>query len=1054
MAITRALSATARAAGRVLGALLAVAVTLGVIAGIPWALLHYAGDPLPTSPPTLTAAHHALTSAMTPQTLLKCLSIAGWYLWLILALSFAVELAAALRRVNAPHIPTLGPTQALAAALIAAIGITALARPATASAETGATVTGARVASTAPAAVPVSLAAAHTQLAATTVTARETVHAVVTGDSLYSIAKQDLGDGEKWPQLYKLNTDKPQPGGSELTNPDLILPGWRIQIEPQSPTSDTTTTSRTDATGPAPATSNAAPRTGPTATTPTSPAPESTGTQTAPATAPPTRSAEETPHPPHVPNSARPAAPSRHDASGAMRIDLADGGAIAGSLLLALLGALALVRRHRRRFTSPCWPIHAVTLVHDELPPALRRAQPAAGEADDGGLDEFGAPINQPRQPADPSAVTSGADFLTLPLTEAPVAFEAAATWPGADNHPDPSFGKSIARAIAVAHTATGEIALDQLPGGMGLIGPGALGLARAIAAAVLTDGAADNRIERPRLIIGRGDLALVLEDDPDRVEELCDGVAELDVTEDLTAALALLEEHLAYRSRLLEDYDCTDLDELAEQHGDLEPHPPLILLGLARENDDTRLAATAAAGAALRAQLVLLGSHPTHPTWTITGEGAITGESDPRIPKDTRVFDLPATALRESLALLAAAAGTGLRDQPSLQEPDPAGPLAIPLGLGDYADPAPEPFEEAEPESPARPEAETTAIGTAADQEHDALSITPAPTPATLASPSAIPAPPSLAVPEHPAAPPQTPTVAAGSGAKGGTVTALLATFNTAIVRVRVLGPLVIEGADGPITTGLRANSRRLAARLAIHHRRGQSGEELAALWPDLSGKELSETRKTAMAYLRGPLRKATGATSAQFVLDASGRYRLDPQLVGVDLALFDQLRTLASRTTDPLERAAAAEAALQLCDGELLTGNDEAWIEAARAGVRRDALATAALLAQLATDDGDMEAALGWWEKARVIDDNEEVYRQIMKTLAALGRRVEIIATRDLLIAKLEAIGEYLAPQTEQLLGELLRERPRPATTTTSHRPGPGREHEHRLVGGARAS
>lgn len=75
-------------------------------------------------------------------------------------------------------------------------------------------------------------------------------------------------------------------------------------------------------------------------------------------------------------------------------------------------------------------------------------------------------------------------------------------------------------------------------------------------------------------------------------------------------------------------------------------------------------------------------------------------------------------------------------------------------------------------------------------------------------------------------------------------------------------------------------------------------------------------------------------------------------------------------------------------------------------------------------------------------------------MKTQAALGRRVEIIATRDLLITKLEAIGEYLTPQTEQLLGELLRERPRARTGSTPHQRGEGREHEHQLVGGARAS
>jgi hypothetical protein len=71
-------------------------------------------------------------------------------------------------------------------------------------------------------------------------------------------------------------------------------------------------------------------------------------------------------------------------------------------------------------------------------------------------------------------------------------------------------------------------------------------------------------------------------------------------------------------------------------------------------------------------------------------------------------------------------------------------------------------------------------------------------------------------------------------------------------------------------------------------------------------------------------------------------------------------------------------------------------------------------------------------------------------MKTQAALGRRVEVIATRDLLIAKLESIGEYPSPRTEQLLGEFLRERPRPAAAAPSapRRTNP-RERAHRTAG-----
>uniref|UniRef100_UPI0018920758 LysM peptidoglycan-binding domain-containing protein n=1 Tax=Catenulispora rubra TaxID=280293 RepID=UPI0018920758 len=209
MAISQAITATARGTARAVKALLAATTTIAVLAGIPWALLHYAGNPLPHSIPTLDAAKHALTSTMTPQLLLKALSVVGWYLWAILAVSFAIELVAAARSVHAPHVPALGPTQALAAALIAAIGITALLRatPAHAVEITSVTPTGVRITATAPALVgSPSLSAAHLTVGSGVLSApRESVHTVRPGESLYSIADEDLGNGDDWPQLYTLN---------------------------------------------------------------------------------------------------------------------------------------------------------------------------------------------------------------------------------------------------------------------------------------------------------------------------------------------------------------------------------------------------------------------------------------------------------------------------------------------------------------------------------------------------------------------------------------------------------------------------------------------------------------------------------------------------------------------------------------------------------------------------------------------------------------------------------------------------------------------------------
>jgi Bacterial transcriptional activator domain/LysM domain len=1036
--VTTLIHGTARLI-KALGALVALTALLGAL---PYALVRFVGWPLPSTVPTWPGIQKALTSPPSTTLYIDILACLIWLCVLVLAVSFLIELSYALRHVHAPHIPGLGPGQLLAAALIAAIGLGAgAARPAAAATNS----------SPLPSTIPAATAQAHPASATPAPAARPAGQAVSTplsvtsvtvvpGDTLYGIAKATLGNGDDWPTLYHENADAPEPGGAHLTDPNLIRPGWTILIDDATSGPASTTPAVAPAT-PAPAPTHPAP-------VAAHPAPAVTNTATAPETAP---------SPVHQTSHAAQPAPAvrRHGASGGVRIDLADGGAIAGSLFIALLGAVALTRRHRRRFTDPYWPTHATIPVHDELPRALHPAPPTAGtallataedQAEDE-LDEFGAPLTVAEPLAD-SVEAADQDALAEP-DETFLRGSGSRPDPVFDAHEQSEFGEQgseVAVPIALAYADQAEIAVDQLPGGMGLIGPGALGAARAIAAAVLADGAAENRLDRARLLVGRDDLALLLECDPEHLDEVTDGVAELDLADDLPAALSLLEEHLAYRARQLEDYDCADLDELADQHGDLEPHPPLILLGVTRQAVNGRLKATVAAGEGLRAHAVLLGSHPGRPTWHIAADGQITGEDDERIPAAAHTFDLSADALRQTLVLLAQATGRGLRNQPAEPAPDPTGPLAVPLGLGHYADPEPD-----DPDTVVTEETEPTAASTDAADTTDQgeLGAADAPTevevhqdpqggsePADDSEPAHFPAPArplSIVAAEMPGDPEPTETGPTDT-APTDAVTALLEEFRGKLVRVRILGPLLIEDAHGPITTGLRSNSRRLAARLALHHRRGQSGEELAVLWPDLSGKDLSETRKTAMAYLRGPLKKATGATSAQFVLDASGRYCLDPHLVGVDLAVFDQLRVLAAGSRDPGERAAATEAALSLYDGELLTGNDEPWTIAPRADVRREALACAALLAQLAADTGEPETALAWWEHARSIDENDEVYHQIFRALATLGRRAELIAARDALIAKLESIGESLSPQTEQLLGELLRERPRPAAVASA--------------------
>jgi nucleoid-associated protein YgaU len=53
---------------------------------------------------------------------------------------------------------------------------------------------------------------------------------VETGDTLWAIAEEELGDGSKYPEVFEASRATEQPGGARLADPDLILPGWTVTV--------------------------------------------------------------------------------------------------------------------------------------------------------------------------------------------------------------------------------------------------------------------------------------------------------------------------------------------------------------------------------------------------------------------------------------------------------------------------------------------------------------------------------------------------------------------------------------------------------------------------------------------------------------------------------------------------------------------------------------------------------------------------------------------------------------------------------------------------------
>lgn len=227
--------------------LVASVVIVVLLVGIPAGLVTFAGPPWPSSAPSLDGIWRALTSPDDGTAFLVALKVLGWLAWASFAAMLVLEIVARLRGVGPPRVPALGLQQRAASGLVsaavllfaasAAVVPTAAAASSHGAAESTVTVTSSTVVSSEHTEHDVAEAAEVDEQRAEPAAAPEAstpdssrTYAVKAGDSLWSVAERELGDGSRWSEIAELNYGVEQPDGRALDQGHWLHPGWVLNL--------------------------------------------------------------------------------------------------------------------------------------------------------------------------------------------------------------------------------------------------------------------------------------------------------------------------------------------------------------------------------------------------------------------------------------------------------------------------------------------------------------------------------------------------------------------------------------------------------------------------------------------------------------------------------------------------------------------------------------------------------------------------------------------------------------------------------------------------------
>ena len=218
--------------GRGLLSLAGVAV---LVVGVPVALIAWVGSPLPAGVPSVSDVTDALRDTYIPdEFLVKALALVCWVVWFELTVSLLVEAVAYVRGRKAGAVPMAGGLQRGAARLVAGVALLGAVLAGKGLSTTGPTQP--LTPSTQPVVAFVvddgKAAGDATGMASAPATAPAAlpVYEVQRRDTLWDIAETHLGDPFRWPEIFQINEGCPQNDGGCLSDPDVIHPGWQLQL--------------------------------------------------------------------------------------------------------------------------------------------------------------------------------------------------------------------------------------------------------------------------------------------------------------------------------------------------------------------------------------------------------------------------------------------------------------------------------------------------------------------------------------------------------------------------------------------------------------------------------------------------------------------------------------------------------------------------------------------------------------------------------------------------------------------------------------------------------